>query len=275
MDREVPIRVTVLRPPPREQFSNVKLKEERRTGDLAVQLFLSSTEAGQSIGIQGERNERTKTHAHTPGAQECRSVLDRWIGKNDGRARLKANLRRMSRFNLIFITALSFSFVLSACAPEKPADKTTVMLCAKASFRARDRADILEARRLFYEAALLLRKDFSDTSETSRGNELAPWSNTRAQITTGFGPAVTLGGHSDYPLTNGGDPASDMDIYLFDKRPPDTVIPCDKHARALYGQVIEVMSKKWTITDSGVQPHPLRPDHSVKPTPSPRLNSGG
>jgi hypothetical protein len=180
----------------------------------------------------------------------------------------------MSKSHLICTTALFFSFALCACAPDKPAQWTTVTLCAQASFRAADRADILEARRLFYEAALLLRKDFSDTSHTSTGDELAPWSDTRAQITTGFGPSVTLGGHSDYPLTKGGNPASDMTVYLFDKRPPDKVRPCDKHARALYEQVLEVMSIKWTVTDSGIQPHQLRPDHPFKPTPSPRLNSG-
>jgi hypothetical protein len=170
-------------------------------------------------------------------------------------------LGRMSRSSLIFITALSFSFVLCACAPDKPAEKTRAALCAKASFRATNRADILEARRLFYEAALLLRKDFSDTSRTSTGAELAPWSNTHAEITTAFGVTVVLGGHSNYPLTNGNDPASDMTISLFDARPADKVMPCDKHAKALYERVIEVISKKWTVTDSGVQPHPPQPSH--------------
>lgn len=156
----------------------------------------------------------------------------------------------MSRSSLIFISALSFSFVLCACAPDRPAEKTVATLCAKGSFRATDRADILEARRLFYEAALLLRKNFSDTSRTSTGDELAPWSYTHAEITTAFGVTMVLGGHSDYSLTNGNDPASDMNISLFDARPADKVMPCDKHARALYEQVIEVISKKWTVTES-------------------------
>lgn len=171
----------------------------------------------------------------------------------------------MNNSNLALITALSFLLVLCGCSREKPIEKTPTMLCAQATFRAANREDILEARRHFYEAALVLRKDFSDTSETSRGNELAPWSTTRAVIKTGFGPSVTLGGHSDYPLTNGGDPASDMIIYLFDRRPVNTVIPCGKHARELYQQVIEIMSDKWTVTDAGIEPHPLgRPN---QPTP--------
>jgi len=166
----------------------------------------------------------------------------------------------MSRSILIFGTALCFSLVLCACAPDKPAEWTTVTLCAKASFRAADRAEILEARRLFYEAALLLREDFSDTSRTSTGDELAPWSDTHAEITTAFGPSLVLGGHSDYPLKNGRDPASDMNIYLFDKRPSDQIRPCDKHAAALYEQVIQAMSREWPVTDSGVQPHLLQPN---------------
>ena len=109
------------------------------------------------------------------------------------------------------------ALLLSSCRGGHVEAERSTTLCAEFSFRASGRAEIIQARKSFYEAAINMRHRYTDSSITSTGRELAPWSDTQAEIQLNF-EKIVLGGHSDYPKVR--DPASDMKVYLFDSSDP-------------------------------------------------------
>lgn len=149
--------------------------------------------------------------------------------------------------------AAASAMAIASCSETPP--EPDMLVCATFSFRAANRAEILRARRDFFDAALLIRRDFSDSSNTSTGAELAPWSYTHAEIRlySGGNARVVLGGHSDYP--KGRDPASDIQVYLFAENDPKTSKTCTRHARALYAQVRARMAEDRTIVDDPDVPY--------------------
>ncbi|WP_144899878.1 hypothetical protein [Luteimonas cucumeris] len=145
--------------------------------------------------------------------------------------------------------------MLASCAKDPP--KPHTLVCATFSFRVANRAEIIQARKDFFDASILIRRNFSDTSITSTGAELAPWSYTHAEIElySGGRTRIVLGGHSDYP--KGGDPASDMRVYLFAESDPGSSNTCDKHMGALYAQVKTRMAQSWPIKEDADVPYRL------------------
>jgi hypothetical protein len=120
------------------------------------------------------------------------------------------------------------------------------VVCARFSFRASGRAEIVEARKAFHEASILLGNDFSDTSITSTGGmNSSIWSYTRAEIRINAG-RIVLGGHSDYP--DEPDPGSDMWVYLYEYQAPGEAKACGAQPLERYAQVRELIGKRWKIS---------------------------
>lgn len=162
--------------------------------------------------------------------------------------------------NMIISAALAA--MLASCAKEPP--KPHTLICATFSFRVANRTEIIRARKDFFDASILIRRNFSDTSITSTGAELAPWSYTHAEIElySGGNTRVVLGGHSDYP--KGGDPASDMQVYLFAEDNPAISKTCDKHMSTLYAQVRARMAKSWPIVEDTDVPYRIESGKRIR-----------
>lgn len=160
------------------------------------------------------------------------------------------------------IVSAALAAMLASCAKDPPTPHT--LTCAAFSFRVANRTEIIRARKDFFDAAILIRRNFSDTSITSTGAELAPWSYTHAEIDlySGGKTRIVLGGHSDYPKS--GDPASDMRVYLFAQTDPRLSRTCDKHMSELYAQVRARMARRWPIEEDTDVPYRIESGKRIR-----------
>jgi hypothetical protein len=161
----------------------------------------------------------------------------------------------MERLSQLALSALVV--LLIGCGSEKPHRET--MLCSEFTFRAANGAEVIEARRMMYEAALALRRDYSDTSV----NEEA-YSQTHAEMKATIGKLV-LSGWADWPSM--GRPGQNMSVSLFDV-PSDAVstVQC-KSPEGEFEKVREIFARRWQVKNSVTSPKSLRPNNSSKPTP--------
>lgn len=134
---------------------------------------------------------------------------------------------------------------------EEPRLHPTVV-CAKFSFRATGRDEVVKARRQFYEAALQLKAiEFSDTSLGGI------WPRTQAKLGFGGGGYLALGGSSDYP--DRPDPPSTLTVHWFDQGSTflgSTSTPCTwPNAREKFDRVRSYFLE-WELKD-GNEAQPL------------------
>ncbi|WP_181302964.1 hypothetical protein [Rhodanobacter sp. PCA2] len=147
------------------------------------------------------------------------------------------------KVHLSFLAVMSV-LSLCSCGHGEPGKSTQAVMCGKFSFRASGRSEILQARRAFHEASIVLNLDFSDSSNTS-SDQRPGWSWTHAEIKINSA-RIVLGGHGDYPKTP--DPPSDMQVYLFDDSPPN-VVACGSYYVNQFRKVKAIMSERWHISE--------------------------